>query len=94
MDSLVHQVHCSEAVVEPRMNGPRIYHIAHSELLDAAQALHIRMLENIVEQIALDTDKSKHGVVDYFLLTGHVVRAGSALLSIYIRAQKYYFFLT
>ena len=69
----MHQVHGPETMVEPRMNGPRIHHIAHTKLLDAAQALHIRMLENIVEQIALDTDKPKHGVIDYFLLTWHVV---------------------
>ena len=42
--------------------------MCQSELLDSAQPLEIRMLDEVKQQVALDIDKTVNGIVDNFSL--------------------------
>ena len=63
-DGLTHQVEGPQRVLETGVTSSRIDHRSQSQLVDAVEPLHQRMLHDVVEQSAGYFDKPEHRVVD------------------------------
>jgi ribonuclease D len=55
-------------MMEARVVGAGIYEVAQAQLLDPAQALHVRMLEDIKNNFVRQRNKTVNWVVNDFLL--------------------------
>jgi hypothetical protein len=67
-DGLRHEVHGTQNMMEARVVGAGIYEVAQAQLLDPAQALHVRMLEDIKNNFVRQRNKTVDWVVYDFLL--------------------------
>lgn len=59
------EVQRAQGMMETGMVRPRVNVMAHAQLLDAAQALKVTMLYEVVNDFVADGNKSIHGVVKY-----------------------------
>ena len=66
-DGQAHQVHGAKSVMKPCVQSAGIDQMRHSQLLDIAQPLEIRVLNKVEYQLGGDTDKTINRVVNYFL---------------------------
>lgn len=71
MDGLHAQMHCADGVYQPGVNSARIDEIAHAQLLDATQTLHVRMAQDIEQRICRNPDKPVHRIIDYLAFIAH-----------------------
>ena len=71
MDGFHTQVHSADGVNQTCVNSARIDEIAHTQLLDAPQSLHIRMTQDVEQRICRNPDKPVHRVIDYFAFIAH-----------------------
>ena len=67
-NSLRHEMHGAQYMMEARVVGTWIYEVAQAQLLDAAQALQVRMLEDIENNFVRQRNKTIDWVVYDFLL--------------------------
>lgn len=65
IQSQLRKVQGTQSMVETGVIRPWINEMAHAELLDAAQALKVAVLDKIVDDFVADSNKSVHWVVEY-----------------------------
>ncbi len=65
---LLHQVQRAQSVMKTSVERARINVVRHTQLLDAAQTLHPRVVEQIEQNAFRHVDESVNGVVKYFFL--------------------------
>ena len=78
-DGLAHQVEGSDGMLKTRVLSSRINHVGHTQLLDAGESLHQRMLNDIKQKTLRNLDESEHRVVNYFRVV-HIVDIGLLLV--------------
>jgi hypothetical protein len=72
-NGLGHEVHSAQNMMKTRMIGARVNEVTQAQLLNATQALKVRMLENIENNFVWQRNKTVNWVVYNFLL---VIRGG------------------
>lgn len=71
-ESFLHKMHGSKGVKEAAMHSPGIDEIRQTELADTIESLHVRVLQDIVEQVGRDIQKSEDGIVNNFAFIRHI----------------------
>jgi hypothetical protein len=78
-NGLAHQVEGTDGMLKTRVLGSRINHVGHTQLLDAGESLHQRMLNDIKQKTLRNLDESEHRVVNYFRVV-HMIDIGLLLV--------------
>ena len=63
-DGFTHQMEGSDGMLETGVLRRRVNHIGHTELFDAGESLHQRVLYDIEQQASWYLDKTENRVVD------------------------------
>ena len=66
MNSLVHRVHRTDGMMKTRMQGTRINHVGHAELLDPSQALKPWVFYQVEQKLMADRYEAINGIVKDF----------------------------
>ncbi len=70
-EGFLHKVHSTEGVKEAAVHGSGIDEIRQTELADTIESLHIRVLQDIVDEVGRDIQKSEDGIVNNFAFIRH-----------------------
>lgn len=70
-EGFLHEMHGSEGVKEAAVHSSGIDEIRQTELADTIESLHIRVLQDIVDEVGRDIQKSEDGIVNNFAFIRH-----------------------
>lgn len=70
-EGFLHEVHSSEGVEEAAMHSSGVDEVGQPELADTIKSLHVGVLQDIVNEVGRDIQKSEDGVVNNFAFIGH-----------------------
>ena len=66
----IHQMQCTQAMLKPAVDCPRVNEACKPELPDVAEPLEPGMLNDIKDEIARNVYKSVDRIIDYLSLVG------------------------